>query len=32
VVGVALSRLQKDLESDRRPEVLSDLEKELRKN
>jgi amino acid transporter len=32
VVGVALSRLQKDLESDRREEALSDLEKELRKN
>jgi nucleotide-binding universal stress UspA family protein len=32
VVGAALRRLQKDLESDRRPEVLSDLEKELRKN
>ena len=32
VVGTALRRLQKDLESDRRLEVLSDLEKELRKN
>ena len=32
VVGVALRRLQKDLEGDRRQEVLDDLEKELRKN
>ncbi len=32
VVGVALRRLQKDLESGRRDEVLTDLEKELRKN
>ncbi|MBZ5725584.1 MAG: APC family permease [Acidobacteriia bacterium] len=31
VIGVALRRLQKDLESDRREEVLGDLEKELRK-
>ena len=32
VVGTALRRLQKDLESDRRLEALSDLEKELRKS
>jgi len=32
VVGVALRRLQKDLEGERREEVLEDLEKELRKN
>ncbi len=32
VVGVALRRLQKDLESDRRDEALTDLEGELRKN
>jgi hypothetical protein len=32
VVGVALRRLQKDLESERKGEVLTDLEKELRKN
>ena len=32
VIGTALRRLQKALESDRRLEVLSDLEKELRKN
>jgi amino acid transporter len=32
VVGVALRRLQKDLESERKDEVLTDLEKELRKN
>jgi amino acid transporter len=32
VIGVALSRLQKDLDSDRREEALSDLEKELRKS
>jgi len=32
VVGVALRRLQKDLEGDRCQEVLDDLEKELRKN
>ena len=32
VVGVALRRLQKDLESERQPEVLTDLERELRKN
>jgi amino acid transporter len=31
VVGVALRRLQKDLESEREPEVLSDLERELKK-
>ncbi len=31
VVGVALRRLQKDLESERHDEVLSDLNKELRK-
>ena len=30
VVGVALRRLQKDLESDRREEVLKDLDSELR--
>jgi amino acid transporter len=32
VVGVALRRLQKDLESERKDEVLTDLQKELRKN
>jgi amino acid transporter len=32
VVGVALRRLQKDLENERRDEVITDLEKELRKN
>ncbi len=32
VVGVALRRLQKDLESPRREEVLGDLNNELRKN
>jgi nucleotide-binding universal stress UspA family protein len=32
VVGVALRRLQKDLESERQKEVLGDLENELRKN
>jgi hypothetical protein len=32
VVGVALRRLQKDLEGERKDEVLTDLEKELRKN
>jgi amino acid transporter len=32
VVGVALRRLQKDLEGERRDEVLTDLESELRKN
>ena len=32
VVGVALRRLQKDLEGERREDVLQDLEKELRKN
>jgi hypothetical protein len=32
VVGVALRRLQQDLESERKDEVLTDLEKELRKN
>jgi hypothetical protein len=31
VVGVALRRLQKDLENDRRDEALADLNKELRK-
>jgi amino acid transporter len=31
VVGVALRRLQKDLESERHSEVLTDLERELRK-
>ena len=31
VVGVALRRLEKDLETDRRTEVLEDLGKELRK-
>jgi hypothetical protein len=31
VVGVALRRLQKDLENDRRDEALSDLDGELRK-
>jgi amino acid transporter/nucleotide-binding universal stress UspA family protein len=32
VVGVALRRLQKDLEGERREEVLKDLENELHKN
>jgi hypothetical protein len=32
VIGVALRRLQKDLESPRKDEVLTDLESELRKN
>ena len=32
VVGVALRRLQKDLDSERKDEVLNDLQKELRKN
>ena len=32
VVGVALRRLQKDLESPRKDEVLSDLDRELHKN
>jgi amino acid transporter len=32
VVGVALRRLEQDLCSDRKDEVLTDLEKELRKN
>ena len=32
VVGVALRRLQKDLESEKRDEVLEDLNKELRKS
>jgi hypothetical protein len=32
VVGVALRRLEKDLENDRKDEVLNDLQKELRKN
>lgn len=32
VIGVALRRLQKDLENDRRDEVITDLQKELRKN
>ena len=32
VVGVALRRLEKDLEGERRDEVLTDLQKELRKN
>jgi len=31
VVGVALRRLQKDLEGERRPDVLTDLERELRR-
>jgi hypothetical protein len=31
VVGVALRRLERDLETDRRDEVLEDLGKELRK-
>jgi hypothetical protein len=31
VIGVALRRLEKDLESDRKTEVLTDLERELRK-
>jgi len=31
VIGVALRRLEKDLENDRKAEVLSDLERELRK-
>jgi hypothetical protein len=32
VVGVALRRLQKDLENDRRAEALEDLDRELRKS
>ena len=32
VIGVALRRLEKDLDDARRDEVLTDLEKELRKN
>ncbi len=32
VIGVALRRLQKDLDDERRGEVLTDLEKELRKS
>ena len=32
VIGVALRRLQKDLDDDRRGDVLTDIEKELRKN
>jgi nucleotide-binding universal stress UspA family protein len=32
VIGVALRRLQKDLDNDRRPDVLTDIEKELRKS
>ncbi len=32
VIGVALRRLQKDLESERQKDVLTDLEGELRKN
>ena len=32
VVGVALRRLEKDLENERREEVLDDLKNELRKN
>src|SRR6185503_4179871 len=32
VIGVALRRLQKDLESERKDDVLTDLEKELRKS
>ena len=32
VVGVALQRLQRDLESERKDEVLTDLEKELRQH
>jgi amino acid transporter len=32
VVGVALRRLQKDLETDRKDDVLTDLERELRKS
>jgi len=32
VVGVALRRLQKDLENERREEALEDLNRELRKN
>jgi amino acid transporter len=31
VIGVALRRLQKDLDSDRKADVLTDLERELRK-
>jgi hypothetical protein len=31
-VGVALRRLQKDLDGEHSAEVLKDLEKELRKN
>ena len=32
VVGVALRRLERDLETERRPEVLNDLDRELRKD
>jgi hypothetical protein len=32
VIGVALRRLQKDLASERKEEVLKDLEGEIRKN
>ncbi len=32
VVGVALRRLERDLETDRRPEAVLDLDKELRKD
>jgi hypothetical protein len=32
VVGVALRRLQKDLENERREEALADLNNELRKS
>jgi amino acid transporter len=32
VIGVALRRLEKDLEGTRQPDVLSDLDNELRKN
>jgi len=32
VVGVALRRLERDLENDRRAEAVLDLDKELRKD
>jgi hypothetical protein len=32
VIGVALRRLQKDLQGDRHEEAVTDLERELRKN
>jgi len=32
VIGVALRRLERDLETERKDDVLTDLEKELRKS